>query len=282
MPITLPPLALCWGSIRQADILQLASLASGHGFAEITVTAGQYRRVRDAGYSDTQLRDMLNAKGVTVSIVDPLMSVLPGVPAIQDVPEALRDGFDYTLDECTATAKALGARTINLAHFLGRPTALRDLADTVAHVASHAAESGLQVSLEFIPGTGVPTLAVAREIVALSGAPNAGVMFDTWHFLRSGGVQADLDDLKAGEILEIQLSDRRTPVPNEVYVPMTGRLAPGEGEAPLVGIIRAIYALSPNLVVGVEVFTAEEGDPDRLTHRLATTTRAVLEEAACF
>jgi sugar phosphate isomerase/epimerase len=276
-----PAMALCWGSVRQANLLELASLASRHGFAEISITAGQFQTALRAGHSPAGLRDQLADLGVAIGVVDPLISALPGVPAWRDVPAAMREVFRYTLGDCIEAAKAVGARRINLAHFLGQETELHLLAEAVAAVAAAAADAGLGVSLEFIPGTGVPDLAAAREIIARSHAANAGIMFDTWHFVRSGGTLSDLDDLGANEIVELQLSDWRQPPPDEIYVPMTGRLAPGAGELPLPQILRKLLKLSPGLVISLEVFRADAADPEPFAGHLAVMTRKLLANVIC-
>ena len=274
-------MALCWGSVRQASLLELASLASRHGFAEISITAGQFKTALQAGYSVAGLREQLAGLGITIGVVDPLISALPGVPAWQDVAETMREVFKYTLDDCLAVAKAVGARRINLAHFLGQPTELELLAAATAAIAAAAADAGVGVSLEFIPGTGVPDLATAREIIFRSNAANAGIMFDTWHFVRSGGVLSDLDKLRPNEIVELQLSDWRRPPPDEIYVPMTGRLAPGEGELPLPEILRRLFKVSPGLVAGLEVFSVYAADPEPFAGHLAAMTRKLLRNAMC-
>ena len=271
-------LLLCWGCVPNAGLPELVSLASCHGFGEISITLGHYRRTRASGWSDASLRRLLADGGVSVGIIDPLLSALPGMPMPAEVNEAYRELFGYQLADCLGAAAALGSRTLNMAHFLGRPTALNCLADGVATTAAAAAQWGVQVSLEFIPDTGVPDLRTARDVIARAGAPaNAGLMFDTWHFMRSDGRVEELDDLSAHEVLELQISDRRAPPPGTPYVPMTDRLAPGDGEAPLMSMLRRIVRCHPSIVTGVEVFTAEATDPDQVVADLSRKTLAVME-----
>jgi sugar phosphate isomerase/epimerase len=267
--------ALCWGSAPQAELLELAEVGARHGFRELSVTPGQYLR---AGLPDAQLRARLADRAVTVGVIDALMSVLPGTPAPQDVRPQWREPFERSLADCLAAAVGLGARTVNMAHFLGVPTPVDDLAAAVRDVADAAAELNLAVSIEFIPGTGIPDLAMAQAVVAATGRPNVGILFDTWHFFRGGGTLADMAALRPGEVIEAQISDRVEPPDGAPYVPMTGRLPPGEGTAPLAPIVRALRQATPGLVLGVEVFTAEQGAPDAVIAALAATTEAFLEQ----
>jgi sugar phosphate isomerase/epimerase len=82
-------------------------------------------------------------------------------------------------------------------------------------------------------------------------------MLDAWHFARSGGSLDQLSALSRGMISVVQLCDRIAPEPDAAYVPMAGRLLPGDGELPLVELTRRLLADHPNAVVGVEVFSGE-------------------------
>jgi sugar phosphate isomerase/epimerase len=204
------------------------------------------------------------------------MSPLPGTSRPEDVRAQWREPFGYSTDDALAAAVGLGARTVNMAHFLGTPAPLDEMAEAVGRVAE-AADSGIRITLEFIPGTGIPDLPAAIDIAARTAAPNVGVMFDTWHFLRGGGSLLDLETFGVGRVLEAQISDRREPLPGARYVPMADHLAPGEGDAPLALIVAALRGAVPGLVLGVEVFRAETGDVDATVAHLAEATRAFLK-----
>lgn len=57
---------------------------------------------------------------------------------------------------------------------------------------------------------------------------------------------------------------------------MTGRLAPGEGTAPIAEIVRSLGVVAPDVVLGVEVFTADIGDPEETVAHLSAATRMFL------
>jgi sugar phosphate isomerase/epimerase len=273
-----PDLGLCWGSAPGADIPALIELAARHGFAAITVTAGLYQEARAAGHSDAALRRHLADAGVRVTVVDPLIGMLPGTPRPAEVQAAHRKFFEFTEADCHAAAEGLRAETVNMAHFLGRPVPLAELAACAAGVAERAAARGLTATLEFIPDTGVPDLATAVGIVRLAGRPNLSVLVDSWHLARSGGSLGDLEALAPGAVGALQISDRKAPAPGEAYVPMSGRLPPGDGELPLAAWLRAILAKNPGLNVGVEVFSGELTalGLDEAVRRLGESSRRVL------
>lgn len=272
-PDPIPGTALCWGCVPGVDVFELAGLAARHGFGEISVRPRQYfRAVRE----DPAWRDRLDDTGVRVGVVDALLSHLPGSPDPSDVPKSLRADYAVGVDECLEAAEALGARALNVAHYLGTPAEPEEMAASVARIADAAESSGVAVVLEFIPGTGIPDPATALDIASRADRPNAGVLFDSWHFLRNDDAIARIDALGACAVVEAQISDRRTPAPGEPYRPMAGRLPLGDGEAPLAAIVRALRTAAPDVVLGLEVFPDEPGDPDGTVEYLAETTRAFL------
>jgi sugar phosphate isomerase/epimerase len=97
----------------------------------------------------------------------------------------------------------------------------------------------------------------AQAITAACGEPNCKILFDTWHLARGGHGVSDLRALPPGAIGALQLSDRIEPPPGSAYVPMTGRLLPGEGELPLGEIVAAALVNSPGITIEVEVFSEE-------------------------
>lgn len=249
-------LALCWGTLPGTPLVELAEVAAASGYAHITITAGLYQEALAAGETEATLRRKLKDASVGVAVVDPLIGMLPGVPPAETVQESYRPFLRFTADQCFAAAAALDVPTVNLAHFLGRKVPLAQLADSVAMLAARGRREGRVLSIEFIPDTGIPDLATALTLAHLAGG-GIGVMFDTWHFVRSGGVIEDLEGLGPRAIGGLQLSDRTAPPPGEAYVPMSGRKLPGEGEIPLVDILHRVLPAAAGVPIGVEVFSAE-------------------------
>jgi hypothetical protein len=72
----------------------------------------------------------------------------------------------------------------------------------------------------------------------------------------------------------------REPPPGTPYAPMFGRLLPGEGELPLVPLLRDLFRREPGLTVGVEVFSEELKalPPKEAAARVAASTARVLKE----
>ena len=274
-----PVIGLCWGTAIGTPLEPLIAAAGGAGLGAITLTAGMYEASRARGVSDAQLRRQLLDNGVRVHAIDPLIGVLPGTPKPAEVPVENRAYFEFTEARCYEAAEALEAETINLAHFGGRAVAEQEFLDCLGPLAERARRRGVRLTLEFLPESAIPDLAAAQRIVSRVGSKNLTLLLDTWHFARSGGTLAQLEAVPQGLIGGLQISDRREPPPGTAYTPMGGRLLPGEGETPLVSLLRALLAKEPGLTVAVEVFSDElKALPaHEIAARVASSTREVLQ-----
>ncbi len=275
-----PVIALCWGTVIGTPLEELIGAAAGAGLGAVTLTAGMYEDARARGLSDAALRRRLADEGLTVHAIDPLISALPGTPRPEDVPPQNRAYFEFTEERCYRAAEALRAQTVNLAHFGGGAVSEQAFIDTLGPLSERARRRGVDLTLEFLPESAIPDLPTAQRIVSAVGASNLGVLFDTWHYVRRGGTPAGLAALPPGLISGLQISDRIEPPPGAAYTPMGGRLLPGEGELPLAALLEALFAHSPGLTVGVEVFSDElRGLPaPEVARRVAASTRAVLAQ----
>lgn len=106
--------------------------------------------------------------------------------------------------------------------------------------ATAAAEFGLGVNLEPVCCGKSQTLAEARGLVLASGA-DVGLCFDPHHLIRSGGGLAELQAIKPALIRYVQLCDGPLIQPPEIAATeaVCERLYPGDGEFPLIDLLRA-------------------------------------------
>jgi sugar phosphate isomerase/epimerase len=277
-PTPRPELELCCWTVERASLVELIHLAAETGYAAITVTPFLYAAARSAGYTDHDLRGLLTDAGIRVTYIDGLASSLPGTPAPETVSARFALALELTEDEVFQAAVGLEAQSINLAHFCGRPMPFEILRDSVSELAVRASERGLRVLIEFLPGTGIPDLAFASRIVAEVGPTWTGVMLDTLHFARSGGVPSQLTAGVLELIGGIQVSDTTESMLSGQYAPMTGRLLPGQGDLPLKDILTAVVDAHPQMPVGVEVFseTLRELELNEAARLGATSIRDLL------
>lgn len=119
----------------------------------------------------------------------------------------------------------------------------------------------LTIGVEPMPYSGIPNVKKAWEIVAASGCENAGIILDSWHWLRAGQPVdlSVLDGIPADRIVSVQIND----VYERAYADavlrdesMHDRLAPGTGCGNTEAFCRMLKekGVEP-LAVGVEVIS---------------------------
>ena len=125
--------------------------------------------------------------------------------------------------------------------------------DNYVRLCDLAAGYGLTAALEYIPYCRIGNLRQAQDLVRAANRPNAKVLIDALHVMRSGDGQAGLSALVPEYYAYCQLADFAGPRPESTELlrreARTDRLYPGQGEAPLKEILAAFSAGFP---IGVE------------------------------
>ena len=249
-------IGLCWGTLHQATLPELIEAAARHHFVTLSFPPYLYADCLSAGMTPQSVLRRMRDAGVRLTVADCISAGLPGMP---DTPipfggkKLPRPGEA----ECFAMAEALEAPLVNISHFGAGPVSQAAMTEAVGAICRRAKARGLGVVLEFVPDTGISDMATAQAIANDCGEANCQILLDSWHLARTGGTADQVRALPSRSIGAIQLSDRNPPEPGEVYVPMTGRLLPGEGRLPLHEIVAAALTNSPGLSAEVEVFSSE-------------------------
>jgi sugar phosphate isomerase/epimerase len=124
--------------------------------------------------------------------------------------------------------------------------------DELAALTDLAAERGISTCIEPVLGLSIADLPTALAAVEHVGRDEIGLLIDTMHVARFGAGADDLRSLPADRVGYVQLSDT-TLLPrmdNYAEEAMYERMAPGEGELPLVDMLAA---LPDDRVVGLEL-----------------------------
>jgi sugar phosphate isomerase/epimerase len=258
-------ISLCWGTVMGTPLQDLIPIAAEAGFAGVTITPQHYFDARRAGATDVELTRRLDRSGLRVSLLDPLMSVLPGSPEPSSVGPRFRALFEATEEDCFRVADALGIPCINVAHYLASPASLDELVDSFGGLCDRASRRGFRVSLEFMPDGSIPDLGTALEMVRAVHPAAAEVMLDTWHFYRTGGTLDELRNCDRTVIGGLQVSDAIPSVRGQPNPGLYARLLPGLGTVPLREMVGSVLSSRPDAFVGVEVFNADlaAGPPRR-------------------
>ena len=115
------------------------------------------------------------------------------------------------------------------------------------------------IGLEPMPYSGVPDLATAWAIVSQSGAENAYMILDTWHWVRANQPFDLLTPEQAKKVISVQINDAyERPYAKSILrdESMHDRLAPGAGAKDTAGFVKMLKdaGVDPK-VIGVEVIS---------------------------
>jgi sugar phosphate isomerase/epimerase len=111
---------------------------------------------------------------------------------------------------------------------------------------------GLKAMLEFIPFCHTRTLDAAVRVIAAAAQPNAGVLVDALHVMRSGGSPEELRRIDPGLLDYWQICDAPAAPPADTDLrteARTRRLYPGDGELPIGDMLDI---LPPGISISVE------------------------------
>ncbi|MAG31449.1 MAG: hypothetical protein CL908_11245 [Deltaproteobacteria bacterium] len=265
-------------NIVGAGVREIVTAAAAGGYDAISIWPQDLYTVREEGLGEADVRKLIEDAGLVVADVDCLLTWSelvkpePGQAMVELVAE--REFFEI--------AEALGARSINLTQGFGSELDYDRAAEDLARVCDRAAEHGLLVTYEFLPWTGVPNVAAALDLISRTGRNNATIMFDSWHWFRGGADLEMLRDIPGEKIGSTQWNDAPkdawSSLPEEA---MQGRLKPGEGDIPLIELVRVLNEIGSRAPTGVEVINAEHEtmDPARVGRETAAAMRRLLAEA---
>lgn len=235
---------------------QLDAAAAG-GFDALAIGGLTFQALMSQQLTAADIRALAEERGITLGYYDGFTDWAP-VRHDDSIPAGARAVFDFSADEVLETCAALGLHSIGAtgAYRPGR-FAVNQLADAFGDFCERAARQGLWVDLEFIPFWGIPDLGTAWDIVSASGAYNAGILFDNWHFCRG---TADLDllaTLPTHAITAIQVAGALTPDPETSLIEecLTLRTAPGRGDLDIGPALELLARQEKVRSIGPEVFS---------------------------
>ena len=181
-------------------------------------------------------------------------------------------------------AAELGAANVLVVGTEGMPEAL---ADTFAALCREGEAHGVNIALEFMLFSAVPTLVQARAMVAAAGSPAASLLIDPLHLDRAGHSPADVAALPRDWLRYAQFCDAPPAhLPREDHAGLLqeardDRALPGEGVLPLADLLRALPAGLP-LSVELRARALREAFPEPVARARAVfeaTSRFLAEQA---
>ncbi|WP_424768995.1 sugar phosphate isomerase/epimerase family protein [Paenibacillus sp. sgz302251] len=231
-------------------------LAGAHGFQAVDLDAASL--IERHGVD--QARELLASNNVVLGSI--------GLPVEwRTTEEAFLQGVEK-LAVHAAAAAALGCTScctyvlpstdLKAAHFMALATRrLRTCAQILGAY-------GIRLGLEFVgphhlrtrwQNPFIWTLEETLDWIDAIGESNVGLLFDAYHWYTNGLTVADIEALRADQIVHVHINDAPD-VPIEEALD-NGRVYPGEGVIDLVGFLQALQKIGYTGAVSQEILTAE-------------------------
>ena len=239
---------ILWAAGFDCPLEERAAAARDAGCGHVSLTRADLESAEPADVA-RRVRD----QGVEGSVLDGLVKWLPG----RDRPGAADDLGEN--DAIVAAAEAAGVASINVLAMRPSELPVAELARHFGALCDRAAPAGIRLHIEFAPGAGVPDLASAWAMVQAADRPNGGILFDTWHFTRSGSSLETLAAIPGERIFAVQVSDT-APEPSGTIFDETlhRRRLPGDGSIDFPAVASVLRRIGALGLVGPEVLSDEQ------------------------
>ena len=267
------------GTVRALPFREQVKAAGIAGCSAIAVTPSDYNKWLGASLSTSDLRGIAADGGVRITHLDPFVRWTsdwkPHIEGMNFPTDIV--GFDE--DDFFRMAAALGVDSFTAwSGFAANRYPVSEVEDAFGDLCARAAKEGLRCDLEFIPVFGVNSLKMAWQILQQAKADNAGIVFDFWHYMRSGPDEKLLRSIPGDKITAVQLCDATARVPEGMslaYDGLNNRLTPGDGDFPISRLIETLSEIGALNNVGVEVFSPQY---DKLSaQQIGEITQGVFE-----
>jgi 2-keto-myo-inositol isomerase len=143
-----------------------------------------------------------------------------------------------------------------------------------------AKQFNLTAMIEFArTSTHLSTLPSSLMVIREAGHSNVRPMLDFFHFWSGMSKFEDLDLIRPGEIAHVHFQDILD-TPREL-IDNNGRVIPGDGNAPVVAILKKLQEKQYSGPLSVELFLMElqQGDPYEVASRIKQKCDAVMQKA---
>jgi sugar phosphate isomerase/epimerase len=273
------------GSLTFLGFRPLLEAASAGGYHHMAISPVTIHQLLASGWTADDITAEAEGSGITLTQLDGVSSWAPIWHQASPAATARRR-FALSAEHCLDLASAIGLSSVLVAAAFDIGALGTDqLVGPFADFCDSARARGFRVELEFVPFWGIPTLAMAWDIVRHADRPDTGLLIDTWH-LQKGSQDLETDLALIGEIpgdrlATLQLADAASVVrqPGELYSDGQRRLFPGDGELALEKITAAVAARGGLRQIGTKIYgpAIDQLALDQAGRRCAQSTQRVLD-----
>jgi 2-keto-myo-inositol isomerase len=160
------------------------------------------------------------------------------------------------------------------------PDDYKAAAANVREVGEIARQFQMTAMFEFVrQSTFASTLPTILSITRAAAHPNAGVLFDFYHFWSGNNRLEDMDAIRPGDIKHVHFQDVPD-MPREM-LDQTTRFIPGDGVSPLNAMLRKLAEKGYDGPLSVELFLPkfQEADPFEVAREIREKSETVMRRA---
>jgi len=258
-------LALNGATIMRSPLADDVEIAASCGFAALEVWAGKLGPYLEQR-SLAGLRASMQALGIAASCIN----------SIEDITFRDAEGraaLRRDVAEMAATARAIGAPAIVVVpgrrpEGSSRSASIREAVASLRVMSDISGDVALAFEFLGKPGSCVPTLDMANEIIGQVDRPNVGMVVDTFHFYAGGSRIEDLRHALLDRLLVVHLNGCEDRPRGELAD--EHRLYPGEGVIPIRSILATLRERAYDGTFSVEMFRPQYWEQDaRIVARTA-------------
>ena len=237
-----------WSLGDQCGFEERVRAAKNAGFEGIGLRAETYVDALNQGLSDSDILNILNKYNMSVTEVEYI---------VQWADESRSYEQKYKEQICFHMCGLFNVQHINCG--LMEHYSIEHTARKLKELCHRAGD--LIIGVEPMPYSGIPDIKRAWDIVKACGCENAGLILDSWHWIRAN-TPIDLhmlDEIPANKIISVQINDvhqRPYAAPVLRDESMHDRLAPGTGYGNTAGFCQMLKekGVLPR-ALGVEVIS---------------------------
>jgi sugar phosphate isomerase/epimerase len=282
-----PDSTIMWvGTVRALPLSEQLRVAAACACDALSISPHSYTRWLSEGISTSEMLTMASDSGIKLAHLDPYARWLTHWRVSDLDPARFPPGFrGFAEDDFFRIADALKVESMSAIVSCTREHAPFDkVVEGFARTCDRAAEFGMRCDLEFIPFWGLPNLRMALAVLKSANRPNSGIVFDVWHYLRGEPDPTLLESIPGEMISSVQLCDAHEPRPSDrsmVDDCLFHRLAPGDGDFPIVDLLKQLARIGGLNRVGPEIFSSEldKLSGDEIAARCQQSLRRVFETA---
>ncbi|PSR66856.1 sugar phosphate isomerase [Nocardia sp. MDA0666] len=262
-------------TLRNADLRTRCAAAAAAGFTGIGLSIEHYRAALEDQLSPADIAAVIAEHGLEVNEVELAAHWADPAAYSEDELES-----DRTVVRMAAELGASRIHTTMSQHF-----PLDTLARGLRALCRRAADARACVALEYMPYAAIDSATCAWKVIEASGADNAGLLIDAWHWERAHTADepdSALRAIPAERVAAIQLCDTLPePLSDLRREALHCRWLPGHGAAELIPMLRRLARHGVRAPIAVEVVSDEldAQDPYVTARQAYVSSRSVLRDS---